>query len=350
MCFHVGMEFRPRSLPRLTYRFRMLGMGLAALPVVVVLHDLQAGWLAWGWMIAGCFVWPHLAYWLSSRSRDSYRAEVRNFLVDSAIAGSFVPMMHFNLLPSAVLLTVATADKVNAGVPGLWRRAMPGMLLALLVSGFLHGWAMDLTSRTLVVAACLPLMTIHTLAVSANLYRLMRRVQVQNRQFEALTQRDELTGLDSRGHWRNQATSRIGQLRQKPAPATLLLLDIDHFKTINDRFGHAAGDDVLRALAGLLRDCLPEDQVSGRLGGDEFGVLLALPPDQAAHAADALRAAAQALTLPAHPGLRFSLSIGLAALQPEGDLRDWLEAADRALYRAKDSGRNRTATALATMF
>ena len=343
------MEPRPRFLPRLTYRFRVLGMGLASLPVMVVLHDLQAGWPAWAWMTAVCFAWPHLAYWTATRSADGYRAEERNFLVDSVIAGSLVPMMHFNLLPSAVLLTVVSADKVNAGIPGLWRRALPGMVLALVVSGVVHGWEVALASRTLVIAACLPLMAIHTLAVSANIYRLMRRVNLQNRQLEELTRRDELTGLDSRGHWRAQAADRIQRLRHHPGVATLLLLDIDHFKSINDQHGHAAGDEVLRALATLLRDCLPPSQVSGRLGGDEFAVLLPMSENDALRAAERLHAAAAACRLPSHPGLRFSLSIGLAAPPPGGDLRAWLEAADQALYRAKAAGRDRTATAPAAM-
>jgi len=336
---------RPRSLPRMTYRFRVLGMGLAALPVMVVLHDLQAGWGAWAWTIASGFAWPHLAYWLARRSADGYAAEARNFMVDSVLAGSLVPMMHFNLLPSAVLLTVVSADKVNSGVPRLWLHALPGMLAALVVSGFVHGWAVDLPSRTAVIAACLPLMTIHTLAVSANLHRLIHRVHTQNRQLEALTQRDELTGLDSRGHWKAQAERLLERHRHHDEPATLVLLDVDHFKAINDRFGHAAGDDVLRALAGLLHTQLPPSRVAGRLGGDEFAVLLPMDLAAATRTAESLRRAAEACTLPAYPGLGFTLSLGLAGPPKGGGLRAWTEAADQALYRAKHAGRNQVASA-----
>ena len=331
----------------MTYRFRVLGMGLAALPVMVVLHDLQAGWVAWAWTIATCFAWPHLAYWLARRSADGYAAETRNFLVDSAIAGSLVPLVHFNLLPAALLITVACADKVNSGVPMLWLRALPGMLLALAASGFLHGWQVDLPSRTLVIAACLPLLAIHTLAVSANLHRLIRRVQVQNRQLEALTQRDELTGLDSRGHWKAQAEQLLERHQHHDEPATLVLLDVDHFKAINDRFGHAAGDDVLRALADLLETKLPPSRVAGRLGGDEFAVLLPMDAAHAMRLAEQLREAAEATALPAYPGLRFTLSLGLAEPPAGGGLRAWTEAADQALYRAKHAGRNRVAKAVA---
>jgi diguanylate cyclase len=126
--------------------------------------------------------------------------------------------------------------------------------------------------------------------------------------------------------------------------ATLLLLDVDRFKDINDRFGHAVGDDVLCAIAVLIRDCVAETGPAGRLGGDEF--VVALPCDLAAAElqAERLRAAVEALELANYPGLRCSISVGMAPA-PDGalGLREWLEAADRALYRAKHAGRNRTA-------
>jgi diguanylate cyclase len=336
------MAFRPRHLPRLTYPFRVLGMGLAALPIGVVLHDLQAGWPAWTWLALTCGFWPHLAYLWARRSADPYAAEARNFLLDSIFAGSWVPMMHFNLLPSAVLVTVVTADKVNSGIPGLWLRALPAMVLALLVVGLATGFEVDLPSRTAVVLACLPIMAIHTLAVSANIYRLMRRVQAQNLQLEEMNRRDSLTGVDSRGHWEEQARRLLRRHQEQGQPASLLLLDIDHFKSINDRHGHGVGDDVLRALARRMGDTLPEDGIRGRLGGYEFVVALAVPVAQALDHAERLRAAVQSLAFPDQPGLAISISVGLAPAPASGDLRAWLEAADAALYRAKHGGRNRT--------
>ncbi|HEX5693875.1 MAG TPA: diguanylate cyclase [Arenimonas sp.] len=335
------MSLRPRYLPRLTYPFRVLGMSLAALPIGVVLYDLQAGWMAWTWLLLTCLAWPHLAYVWARRSADPYAAEARNFLIDSIFAGSWLPLMHFNLLPSAVLATVVTADKVNSGVPGLWLRAIPGMMLAMLVVGLVTGFEVDLASRTGVVLACLPIMAIHTLAVSANLYRLMRRVQAQNIQLEEMTRRDGLTGVDSRSHWEDQARRLLERHQREGAPASLLLLDIDHFKSINDRHGHGVGDDVLRALARRMGDTLPDGVIRGRLGGDEFVVAMPLATDEALGHAEALRAAVKALEFPEQPGLSISISLGLAPPPATGDLRAWLEAADHALYRAKHAGRNR---------
>jgi diguanylate cyclase len=337
-------ERRLTRLPWRTYRLRMLGMGLAALPMSAVLVELGSPWPAWTWAVITCFIWPHLAFLLASRSRDPFRAELRNFMFDSFLAGSWVPLMHFNLLPSAVLLTVATADKINSGVRGLWLRSLPGLALAIIVSGMFTGFAVQYPSSTLVILACLPIMVIHTLTVSASTYRLVRKLQRQNLELDQLSRFDALTGLESRGAWQAHAEAVLEQHQQQGAPATLLLLDLDYLKDVNDRHGHIAGDDVLRGIAGRIRQHLGDAGHAGRIGGDEFAVLLHLGPTGARAFAESLRAAIQSLDFPGFPGLRCSVSLGLAAPPDAGlGLREWMEAADRALYRAKESGRNRAA-------
>jgi diguanylate cyclase len=340
---HAESERRLARLPSRTYRLRMLGMGLAALPMAAVLHELGSPWPFWAWAVATSFVWPHVAYLLARRSRDPFRAELRNLMFDSFLAGSWVPLMHFNLLPSAVLLTVATADKINSGVRGLWLRSLPVMALAIVLGGMITGFAVDYASSTLVILACLPIMMIHTLTVSASTYRLVRRLQRQNIELDRLSRFDALTGLESRGAWQTRAEALLEKHQQQGAPASLLLLDLDYLKDINDRHGHIAGDDVLRGIANCIRQRLGDSGHAGRLGGDEFALLLCMGPSRAEAFAETLRAAIQSLSFPGFPGLRCSVSLGLAAPPDAGlGLREWMDAADRALYRAKQGGRNRT--------
>jgi diguanylate cyclase len=334
------------SLPRRAYRLRVLGMGLAALPLIAVMRELDSPGWAWAWMVFACFLWPHLAYFTASRSRDPLKWELRNFMFDSVLAGSWVPLMHFNLLPSAVLLTVVMADKVNTGVRGLWLRSLPGMVGAIALGAVATGFAVDYPTSTSVLLACLPIMVIHTLAVSWSSYQLVRRVQRQNLQLAELSRSDMLTGLDSRRHWQEQAESLLRDHQSQGQPATLLFVDVDHFKPINDRYGHAAGDDVLRAIADQLRTSLKGRTTAGRLGGDEFAVVLPVGLEEAAAAAERLRAAVEALRFPNHPDLRCSLSLGMAeAPGPGHGLREWMEAADHELYRAKHAGRNQASAA-----
>jgi diguanylate cyclase len=331
-----------QRLPWRTYRLRMLGMGLGALPLAAVMAEQGHAWTGWAWMVLSCLLWPHIAFLLATRNRDPFRAELRNFMIDSAIAGSWVPLMHFNLLPSVVLLTVVNADKINTGVRGLWIRALPGMVLALLGGAILTGFEVDYRSSTMVILACLPIMTIHTLTVSASAYQLVRKVQKQNLLLDEVNRRDALTELESRAHWLVEAESLLLRHQRQGVPATLVMLDLDRFKEINDRYGHATGDDVLRAVSTCIRQSLGPEMHAGRLGGDEFGLALAVGHGGAVVLAETLRAAVESLRFARHPALRCSISLGLADPPEAGlGLREWMEAADRSLYRAKHGGRNR---------
>lgn len=338
----AGSTRGQRQLPRRIYPYRILGMGLGGLPILLVLHQIAAPAGDYGLLAFTSLLWPHVAWLIAQRSRDPFRAELRSLAVDSALAGFWVPLMHFNALPSVLLLTVATADKISTGVRGLWLRAIPGMLMALAAAGLATGFSAQPQTTLAVLLACLPLLVIHTLAVSLGSYRLVRRVQGQNQQLEALSRVDALTGLPNRRHWQDRAESLLLANLRECQPATLLLLDIDHFKKINDQYGHMAGDDVLRGLARLIREHAGSQAQIGRLGGDEFAVALPSATIKAIATAEDLRAAAGSISSEAAPDLRCSLSIGIAAAsRSTPDLRAWIDAADRALYEAKRTGRNR---------
>ncbi|GAB2501363.1 diguanylate cyclase [Arenimonas alkanexedens] len=332
------------SLPRRTYRFRILGMGLAAVPVIVVLSEQQAPWAYWAWVAFASLIWPHVAYLRAVRSGDPKQTELGNFVFDSLLAGTYVAVLHFNLLPSVLLLTMALADKVNSGIRGLWLRSLPAMALGLLGAGLLTGFQFSPTTSMSVLLASLPIMVIHSLAVSLSSYRLVRRVQRQNLQLEELNRTDSLTRLDSRSYWQSQAEHLLHRRHAKAHAATLMLVDVDAFKDVNDRLGHAVGDDVLREIGLRIgRACQPSGH-AGRLGGDEFACALPVSAIEAASIAETLRRDIQSLRLAAAPELRVSISIGLATAGDDDlNLRQWMEAADRALYDAKRAGRNRVA-------
>ncbi len=331
-------------MPKRTYRLRVLGMCLAALPLIVVVHELQSSWIVWFWIVLTCWVWPHLAYMRAIRSKDPFRTELHNLIIDSAIAGSWVPLMHFNLLPSVMLLGVTTADKVNTGVRRLWLYSLPAIALSVVAFTLLIGFTFAPHSSMRVILACLPIIVIHTLAVSLSSARLVRRVQMQNQQLEELSRVDALTGLSGRRHWEAQAES-MRRRRKDFAGLSVLLLDIDHFKEINDQHGHSGGDDVLRGIAGLIRRQLPQGSLAGRLGGDELAIVVPLPLHDAETLAESIRQATSELTFPEAPGMSCTVSIGVVGNpDPEQDLREWIEAADRALYQAKRAGRNQAKT------
>ncbi|HVI59945.1 MAG TPA: diguanylate cyclase [Luteimonas sp.] len=339
-----GDASRRLPLHRTVYPFRILGMGLSGLPVGAVLWQLQATAATWALLVFTTLLWPHLALLWSRRSADPDRTERRNLLLDSVIAGLWVPMMHFNLLPCALILTLATVDKINTGVRGLWLRSLPGMLGAAVAGGLWTGFAFAPATDMPVIVACMPILVIHTVAVSLNGNRLVRRVHAQNLRLDELSRTDPLTGLDNRRQWEEHALRLLQRCRDGHGPASLVMVDVDGFKATNDGRGHAIGDDVLRGVAQALRACIGEHDRAGRYGGDEFVVAMAADEARAVAVAECIRTHVRNLAFPAAPGLRCTVSLGVAAAARGTSLRRWMVAADAALYRAKDQGRDRVAT------
>ena len=159
---------------------------------------------------------------------------------------------------------------------------------------------------------------------------------------------DQMTGAFNRGRFFELARHHIQRCEQAGRPLSVVMFDVDHFKSINDNFGHAVGDEVLRRLVTCCKAQLGESGVLGRLGGEEFGVLLPGADLESARAtAERLRVAAAAdLVQVAGALTQTTVSLGcMAAKGPIGGIDDLLKAADKALYAAKRSGRNRVCAA-----
>lgn len=160
-------------------------------------------------------------------------------------------------------------------------------------------------------------------------------------QLEELVATDELTGLFNRRHFMRMAEKEGRRLRGGRSHG-LALIDLDHFKRVNDLYGHASGDQVLQVFAEVARNCLRESDVLARYGGEEFVLLIPeADQQQLAQCCERLRAAYAATVIPQLQGATVSLSIGMTLLRMNDDLEVALNLADQALYRAKRQGRNR---------
>lgn len=156
---------------------------------------------------------------------------------------------------------------------------------------------------------------------------------------------DYLTGLANRRRFRTALNREVERWRRYSVPCALLLLDVDHMKEINDRFGHPAGDTVLRYIAKTLAEVSRDNDTAARVGGEEFTLLLAnIDEEKAAAAAERLRAALAQHSI--QDIGKITVSIGVAACPAHANTERTLYAAsDRALYVAKNEGRNRVAVA-----
>lgn len=173
--------------------------------------------------------------------------------------------------------------------------------------------------------------------------RALASIIMEALELHRLAARDPLTGAMNRRGFMEQLERAMLVGMTEGTPLTLVMIDIDRFKLINDRFGHMVGDVVLRRIAGALASVHPEVNSVGRIGGEEFVLLMpGLTNDQAVPLIEALRQEIAALTFPEAPDLKVSASFGISeyGLAARTDVQ-LLAQADAALYRSKTGGRNR---------
>lgn len=167
-----------------------------------------------------------------------------------------------------------------------------------------------------------------------------------NRRLEELAKRDDLTGVFNRRHLMETLGREVDRFERYRSPLSFAIFDVDHFKTVNDTLGHAAGDHVLQQFVNLLGGRLRKTDLLGRYGGEEFGVVLAdteLP--SAFGLCEELRAMVKRYPFGSRQSpVQLTTSAGVAALRPGMVVTTLVETADRGLYTAKEAGRDRVAS------
>ena len=175
-----------------------------------------------------------------------------------------------------------------------------------------------------------------------------QELQAANKELAILSRTDRLTGLYNRGFWQEQLEHSWSLFERYGRSYSLVIFDIDHFKKINDTYGHQAGDEVIRQVSRITADCARESDCVGRYGGEEFTVILPHTDAEGGRIfAERLRKQVEAIVV-CHEEhtIRFTISLGVAEIHKGyGDEVHWLEAADQALYQSKHGGRNRTSIA-----
>ncbi|CAI9000999.1 diguanylate cyclase [Pseudomonas chlororaphis] len=335
------------SLARRLYKTRILGLALGFLCVSAGMYPLRPPPWVWAFMLFNAFIWPHLAYQWARRSAVPFRGEHRNLLMDAFLGGFWVAAMHFNPLPTTTTLSLMAMNNIALGGVPFFLAGCLAQALGVAVGLLLFGVGFVAQSSALQLYACLPMLTLYPLALGFICYQQANVLSRHKRELLALSRTDSLSGLLNHGAWKDQLEIEFQRCRRQASTqnqgGAIALIDIDHFKAINDTYGHVAGDIVLRQLSKLLKQNLRISDQAGRYGGDEFCVILPdVPLEHAAELMEALRCRFGGLGYEQNPALQVSLSIGLAAYSPDhSDALDWLNDADQALYEAKTTGRNK---------
>jgi diguanylate cyclase len=330
-----------------TYRLRIIGLGLGFLCVASVLLGQQRGIALWSLAVFHGFIWPHVARRAALACVVPYHGERLNLMVDAVFGGFWIVAMQFNVLPSVLILVMLSMDDIAAGGVRLFARGIGAHAVGIAIGALLLGITFTPMSSMATIIACLPLLIIYPIALGWAMYRMSQKLAARTREFEHLSRTDGLTRLWNRRHWEGQLAVEFERCRANGYASCLLLIDLDHFKRINDTLGHPAGDAVLVAFADLLRRHFRAGDSIGRYGGEEFGVVLpgaTLRETQAIATELLVRVREQAREPDA--SCPCTISAGIAQLTPDmPDYHTWLLDADRSLYQAKAQGRDRIVVA-----
>lgn len=349
-----------------TAAFAMVFVGLGQ-----ELWHKQVGYVTWTLFALQFLVYPHILYWRARRAADSQKAELNNLLLDSLLIGVWIAALHFPLWPSFTLLLAGLLNiTISRGYKGTLQALLAsslGMFVAVMFFGFKFspdtGWA---TTIIVIVGMSAYLVAIGNASFVRNrqlrqtreklregelvLQRQIAEIQTLQAQLNEQAIRDPLTGLHNRRYLDSIVPHELARCGRDLAPLSVMMMDIDHFKHVNDTYGHQGGDEVLRQLAKLLIDNVRASDVACRYGGEEFFLLLPnMPVNFALVRAEQWRAAfAATTTVFGEAHIQATVSIGIACYPNDGVTSDELiRSADLALYRAKAEGRNRVVLATA---
>ncbi len=329
-------------MPTIVYKFRILGMGLGGIPAAVVLTENNSPLPYWFWWLFTCYLWPFIAFIRAKKSTTPFISERNNLTFDSFIAGTWVSLLQFNLLPSALLLIITTADKISSGIKNLWLYSIPFMLAGIFLPTIFTHFSFQPHTSTAVIFACLPILILHTFFVSLGSYKLVRKVQKQNQKLKEISEIDFLTGVYNRRYWQDKVENMFKNCQNSDKTASIILIDIDDFKLINDKYGHSIGDDVLKHIAKTIQESMPVDSIVGRFGGDEFAAVVPQNLSQSIKIAQNVREKIHLINCHDSLSIAGSVSIGLAEINKQDcNLRIWFDSADYYLYQAKSNGKNK---------
>jgi len=272
------------------------------------------------------------------------------YAIDPPVRGAIIAIMLLNLVWGMFVLSQRQAF-------GLYLFGLASLGLAMAYGSVTDPAQFPRAVEALHFTFAAILMTAVSL-LSVNMARLRAKLGASTAELRAalariqyLAHHDELTQISNRRHLGERLAAEQLNQRQTGQTMSLVLIDIDHFKAVNDSHGHAAGDAVLRHFAATLHTTLRTSDFAGRWGGEEF---LVVTPHASAETATALverlRAALAAASFDAIlPGLRITFSAGVAECAPGEDLHLAMDRADRALYQAKQTGRDRTVSEAAPL-
>ena len=347
------------------YRLRTGSFAIMFASIVLLGWERTFSTALWTWLALHLLLYPHLAYWRARRSAQSQRVEGQNLLLDSLLFGGSMALLGFPLwIAFTVYLASTLNNTISYGFRG-WLASQLAYLAGTVLAVLVFGWQLSPETGWPATLLCVLGNTVYMTSIGLTAFRRNRQlrqtrealrlseqtltqqiseVQALQAQLQDQATHDPLTGLYNRRFLDTIAAREIARCRRESQNLAVMMIDIDHFKAVNDSYGHSGGDEVLKGLAALLQQGVRAADVPCRFGGEEFLLLLpGMPPETALMRAEQWRAAfAERVVEVDGLPVRATLSAGLAIYPDDGEtLAQLTHCADLALYRAKAEGRNR---------
>lgn len=358
-----------------SYRVRVAAFALVGIPIALHVLPRSPGALFWSVFLIQFVVYPHLMQWRTRRCAQPEKAELDNLIVDAVFSGVWAAGLGFPLwITVALFLATLLNHTIMRGLPGIL--ICPAALLTgALASTTVIAFRLSTDTDGLVTLASIIGLAIYLSLMGVEFFTYIRRLhEVQGavasqkqiledanaalheqiskihdlqEKLREQANRDSLTGLFNRRYLEGTLEREMARCKREDRPIAMLLLDIDHFKLINDTYGHQAGDEVLRVFGQMLQDSARAEDIVCRYGGEEF--LLVLPKMRLEIARERgehlLRLFEGTLILFGDHRIRITTSIGIAGTPLHSNSAEGLiRCADEALYLAKHNGRNRVVT------
>ena len=335
------LTLRALRFVRRMFIMRQLGTFLCFIPIMSVLVATKSPPDLGILLAVNAFIWPVAAYRMARAAADPIGRERHHLTLDAAFGGVWVALMGLSPMPSLIIMAILASDRYAAGGWAQLKPALAAFFVAFLLVWTAAGLPLHLSFSTLTVWLTLPLATCYMLALSAVSYHLTLSLRSKNRELERIALMDPGLQLPNRRLFERRLESELLRTRRGESAAYLMILDVDHFKQVNDTFGHETGDFLLAEISALLRNEVGLKDIPARFGGDELGVIVRNADDRRIVAlAEKLREKISRIRLPASATFRCSVSIGIAPGGGAASIHEWLRNADRALYHVKRNGRD----------
>lgn len=358
-----------------SYRVRVAAFALVGVPIALHVLPRSPGALFWIVFLIQFVVYPHLMQWRTLRCAQPEKAEFDNLIVDAVVSGAWAAGLGFPLwITVALFLATLLNHTIMRGLPGIL--ICPAALLSgALASTTVIAFRVSTDTDGLVTLASIIGLAIYLALMGVEFFTYIRRLhevqgavasqkqileEANNALHEQISKihdlqeklrdqanRDSLTGLFNRRYLEGTLEREMARCKREGTPIAMLLLDIDHFKLINDTYGHQAGDEVLRVFSRMLQDSARAEDIVCRYGGEEFLLVLPKMPLEIARERGEFLLRLFEGTVVAFGGrrIRITTSIGIAGTPLHSNSAEGLiRCADEALYLAKHNGRNRVVT------